>query len=116
MLGEIAELDVVAAPQLAALERPVPGERVDQGRLAGAVGADERDVLAALEPELPVLEQRPARDLQPSVVQLEHHAAAALGAAEAEAERALVARVALDAVDLVELLDPDLRLAALVAL
>ena len=41
----------------------LPGEGLDQGRLAGAVGADEDDVLAALDFEVGAGEQRPARHL-----------------------------------------------------
>ena len=113
VLREVAELHVVPGAQPARLERAAPGERLDQGRLADAVGADERHVLAALEPELAVLEQRPAGHLEPRVVELEHHAAGALRGGEAEAERAVVARVALDALHLLQALDARLGLARL---
>src|SRR5215217_194837 len=52
VLGEQAEADVVPAPQLAAVERALARERPDERRLAAAVRADERDVLAALQPQL----------------------------------------------------------------
>src|SRR5205085_9537541 len=119
VLGEVADLHVVAAPQLAARERRLADERVQQRRLARAVGADERDVLAALEPELGVVEQDPGRvgaDLDATVLELEDHAPAALRRLERELERALVARVALDALHLVALLDAVLRLARLARL
>ena len=96
VLGEQPDLDVVPAPQLARRQLARAGERVDQRRLAGAVGADQRHVLAALEPQLEVLEQRALADPQRAVLDLEDHAARALGRLEREAERLAVARVALD--------------------
>ena len=63
VLGEVAELDVVADADRAGGGLAAAGERLDQGRLAGAVGADEDDVLAALDFELGVREQGPARHL-----------------------------------------------------
>ena len=106
------ELDVVAAAQLAAVElalaRPA---RVISVVLPEPLAPDERDVLAALEPQLGVLQQHPIADLQQPVLDLEDHAARALGRLEGEAERLAVARVALDALDLVELLLARLGLA-----
>ena len=49
VLGEVADLDVVAGADRAGGRLALPGEGLDQGRLAGAVGADEDDVLAAFE-------------------------------------------------------------------
>ena len=72
---------------------PAPAEdRLEQRRLAGAVRPDERDVLAALDRERRVVQQRPAgnRDLQ--VFGLEHGAAAARRIDEPEAEPARSAR------------------------
>ena len=57
MLGEVADGDVVAGAQASAGERALPGERLDEGRLAHPVGPDERYVLTALEPQLGLLEQ-----------------------------------------------------------
>ena len=68
-------------------------QRLDQGRLARAVGADEADVLAALEPDLGVGDQRAVAGGDRRLVELEHDPAGALGGAEGERERALVARV-----------------------
>src|SRR4051794_27775699 len=119
VLGQVADLHVVAAPQLAAGQRGVADERVQQRRLARPVGPDERDVLAALEPELRVLEQDAGRvrsDFDAAVDELEDHAPAALDRLEREGELALVARVALDAVDLRQLLDAILGLARLAGL
>ena len=116
VLTEVADLDVVARAQPAAVELSLADQRLDEGRLAGAVGPDERDVLAALEPQLGVGEQDARRigaDLQARVVELEDDAPRALGLLEGELEPAPVARVALDALDLVELLEPVLGLARL---
>ena len=52
VLGEVADLDVVAGADAAGGRLALPGEGLDQGRLAGAVGADEDDVLAALDFEV----------------------------------------------------------------
>ena len=56
VLGEKAELDVVAAPQLALAQRESAGQRLDQRGLSGAVGADQVHVLAALQPQLGAFE------------------------------------------------------------
>ena len=88
-----------------------PGQRRDQRRLARAVGPDQRHVLAALEPQLGVAQQLALADPQLGVLDLEDHAAGALGRLEGEAERLAVARVARDALHLLQLLHPRLRLA-----
>ena len=111
VLGEHAELDVVAAPQLARVELALAGERRDQRRLARAVGADQRHVLAALEPQLGVAQQLAVADPQLGVLELEDDAARALGRLEREAEALAVARVARDALHLVQALRARLRLA-----
>ena len=116
VLAEVADLHVVAGAQPAAVELAPPDERLDERRLARAVGPDERDVLAALEPQLGVGEQDARRigaDLDAGVLELEDHAPRALGLLERELEAAAVTRVALDALDLVELLDARLGLARL---
>src|SRR3954454_19723537 len=116
VLAEVAELHVVAAAQLAAVERPVADQRLEQRRLAGAVRTDERHVLAALEPQLGAVEQDLARHLEAAVLELEDHAPRTLRRLEGERERAPVLRVARDALHLVELLHPRLRLARLARL
>ena len=105
VLGEEAQLDVVAAAQLAVRERPAAGERLDQRRLARAVGADDRDVLAALEPQLGVLDQRAVAGADRRVLELERHASGAARAVELEPDRAAVGRIVLEPVHLGELLD-----------
>ena len=85
-------------------QRPHAGERVDERRLAGAVGPDERHVLAALEVDLRIVEQHPRRvraDLDAPADELEDDAPGALGRLEVELQPLAVARVALDALDLV---------------
>ena len=112
VLGEQPELDVVAAAQLAAVELALAGERLDQRRLARAVGADERDVLAALEPQLGVLAAACGRRsaASPSSSSKTTRPERSGGLKE-NAERLAVARIALDPlVDPVELLDARLRL------
>ena len=105
VLGEVAELDVVPEAELPGRGLAAAGEGVDQRRLAGAVGADENDVLAALHPQRRVGEQRPARDLDPGVLHLQHEPAGALRLDEREPQVLRVAgvaadRVALDPLDL----------------
>src|SRR5207247_6119442 len=113
VLAEVAQLDVVARADLAVLERPAAGERVDQRGLADAVGADERDVLATFEPQLGLVEQDSVWHLDAPVLELEDDPAGALGLLELELERAAVARVAVDPLDLRQLLHAVLRLARL---
>jgi hypothetical protein len=68
-------------------------------------------VLPALEPQLGVVQERLAADRELPVLDLEHDPARALRRLEREAERLAVARVALEPVDLPQLLEPRLRLA-----
>ena len=63
VLGEIADLDVVAFANRTDGGLGATGEGLDQRRLAGAVGADEDDVLPPFEFELGVLQQRPPGNL-----------------------------------------------------
>src|SRR5919112_1446182 len=116
VLGEVAEVDVVADLQPAAVQRAAIGDGLDQRCLPDAVGTDQRHVLPPLQPELSVLEQRAAGYLEASVLELEHDPPGPLRRSEAEAERAGVARVALDSLDLVERLDARLGLARLARL
>src|SRR5204863_5507439 len=76
-----------------------------------AVRAHERHVLAPLEPQLEVLQQRPGTDLERAVLDLEDHAPRPLRRLEGEPQRLAVARVALDPLDLGQLLHARLRLA-----
>ena len=82
VLGEVADLHVVPGAELSGGELAPPGERLDQRRLARPVRPHQRDVLAALQPQLGVLEQRDRRpaDLDAPIEQLEDHAPRALRA------------------------------------
>src|SRR5439155_24926342 len=51
VLGKVGGLDAVAEPNRARLGLAAVEDRLEQGRLPGAVGADEADVLAAFEGE-----------------------------------------------------------------
>ena len=104
-------------PHRAAVELAAAGQGGDQGRLAGPVRADQADVLAALQPQLRVLEQDAFADLQLRVLHLQHDAPGALRRGEGERERLLVAPVVraprplgLEPIDLLHL---GLRLARL---
>ena len=132
VLGEVADVHAVAGAERSRRERPPAGERLDQGRLPGPVGPHERDVLAALEPQLGVIEQHAggrvasrdgsgavarglpaAADLDAAVAQLEDHARGAGRRRERELESLGGGGIALDALELGELLHPRLRLARL---
>src|SRR4051812_34447805 len=113
VLAEVPELDVVAGADLARGQRAPAFERLDQRRLADAVWPDQRHVLATLEPQLGLVEQDAAGDLDAPGLQLEHDPAGALGLLELEGEVAGVARVAFDPFDLGELLHAVLGLARL---
>ncbi len=116
MLGDVAHAHLVAGAQLARGERSAAGERLDQRRLARAVGAHQRDVLAALDPDVGFLEQHAPRHLDPAAFELEHHPSRALRVGERERQRAPVARLALDALHLLQPLHARLRLACLACL
>ena len=111
VLREVAQLHVVTRAQLAVLERPLARQRLDQRGLAGPVRAHQGHVLAALEPQLGLVQEQLVAGGQGRALQLQHHATAARGLVEPEAQPASVARRALDPVHLVELLGARLRLA-----
>ena len=120
VLGEVADLDVVALPDRAGGGLGATGQGLDQGRLAGAVGADEHDVLAPLDFELGSREKRPPGDLDRRPDQFEDNPPGPLRGLEGEAQVAAVplfgARpLALDLVDLLEARLRLLRLGRLVA-
>ena len=83
VLGEVRELDAVADPADLAGDDPL-----EQRRLAGAVRPDQRDMLAALEHELGVLEERLRARGEVEALGLDHHPAAPDRLQELEAERA----------------------------
>ncbi|MGC4051046.1 MAG: hypothetical protein QM757_16910 [Paludibaculum sp.] len=59
------------------------GEQLDQGRLAGAVDADQRDAVAALDGEVDFVEDDLGRRSLGDVGEFGDHAAAGLGLREA---------------------------------
>ncbi len=105
VLGEIAEPDLVSEPDAARRGGAPPGDRLDQGRLAGAVGTDQDDVLAALEVHARLLQQGPARDLDSALLHLNDDPAGALRCREGEAQVATLVRLGNGPVAL-DLLDP----------
>jgi hypothetical protein len=70
VLGEVAELHVVAAPDAAAVELAVTGHGLDQRRLPRAVGPHERDVLSPLQPQVAVVEERAFAHLEAAALDL----------------------------------------------
>ena len=88
VLGEVGRLDAVAEADRARVGRAVADERLEQGRLARAVRADERDVLPALDHERAALEQLLAACREAEPVDLDHDPAGAGRLQELEAERA----------------------------
>ena len=86
VLGEVAELDAVADLEVAC------SDPVEEGGLAGSVGADQRHVLAALEGERHVVQELAAGHAHGLTHELEHQASAAPGLGEREARRAPAAR------------------------
>jgi hypothetical protein len=83
VLGEVRELDAVAQSAEAAAD-----DRLEQRRLPRAVGADQRHVLAPLEHELRVGEERLRPGGEVEALRLEHDPAAPGRLQELEAERA----------------------------
>ncbi len=68
MLGEVADLHAVPREELASGQLAAAGEGRDERGLAGAVGADEHDVLAALEVELRAVDSTlPGTSTRPSM-------------------------------------------------
>jgi hypothetical protein len=70
-------------------------------------------VLAALDPEVALREQRPVPDLEPGALHLQRHASAPLSGSELEAQGAFVPRVGGDDVHPLDRLDARLHLAGL---
>ena len=87
VLGQEAELDVVAASQLAVAQREPAGQRLDQRGLAGAVGADQGHVLAPLQPQLGAFEQLALARRDRRSLELQRDAPAARGLLELEPRR-----------------------------
>src|SRR5579859_3863534 len=87
LLREIPDLHAVPDAHLFAGD-----DSLEERRLAGAVRADQGDVLAALERERRVAQQLTLADRDIEVLRLDHGASAARGLEELEAERARATR------------------------
>src|SRR5262249_40865336 len=87
LLREVADLDAVADPDALSAHEPF-----EQGRLARAVRADERDVLAALERERRFAQQDTVADRDLQAVRLHDGASAPRRLEELEAEPARTTR------------------------
>src|SRR5262245_19367636 len=112
MLGVVRDRDAGPHAPLPAVGRDDPGDELHEGRLPRAVRADEYDPLAALDPEVdPRVDRRPSVSLRHGAqIDLDARRGRRLG--ELEADRLPPAR-RLDALDLLEPLDPALDLAGL---
>ena len=86
VLREVAGLDAVPQPQLSSRRLTPAEQRLEQGRLAGAVRPDESDVLAPLDRERDVGEQLLVAGREVESLSLGHGAAASLRLEEVEAE------------------------------
>src|SRR5262249_11375193 len=87
LLREVADLHAVADAHALAAH-----DALEQRRLAGAVRADERDVLAPLEGEGRAAQELAVADADVEAVGLDHDAAAPRGLQELEPERSPLAR------------------------
>ena len=112
MLGEVGRLDAVAEADRARVGRALAHERLEQRRLAGAVRADEGDVLPALDHERAAVDQLLAARREPQPLDLDDGPARPGRLEELEAERAAAPRQVLELAGglLALLLEPaDLR-------
>ena len=109
ILREVVDLNVVAQAVFAARERLDAGQQFDERRLAGAVHAHQGDAVAALDDEVHAAEDEFLAVALGDVLKLGHDAAARLGLGKRKMDGLLFGRQ-LDALDLVELLDPALHL------
>ena len=96
VLREVGRHDPVAEPDRSVSRLAGAEDRLEQRRLAGAVRADEPDVLAALEGERRLGQQLLVARAHAELGRLEHRAAAASGLEELEPERPAAARQELE--------------------
>src|SRR5438552_2144110 len=92
LLREVRRNHSVTHPLAPGIGTAPAEDRFDQRRLAGAVRADERDMLAALDRKRRVVQQRPPWDADLERLRLEHGAPAARRVDEAETEPSRLAR------------------------
>ena len=89
LLGEVRRFDAVTKMRTPRRCGAASEDRLEQCRFAGAVRADERDVLAALDRERRAAEQYALTDVNGEIVGFDHRSTAARRLQELEAERAL---------------------------
>ena len=109
VLREVLHDDVVAFDARARVRRLLAREHAHQRRLAGAVRADERDAVAALDVQVEVAEDDEVAVRLAHVLQLEHRASALAAGREIEVDLLPLGRH-LDRHDLLEHLDAALHL------
>ena len=112
VLGEVVGDHLVPGDADARVGPVYAGQDPHQRRLAGAVGADERDAVAALHHQVHVLEHDVLGVRSPHALQLEEDAAGPGRVGELETDLLALGRD-LDQLDLVEHLDAALDLAGL---
>ena len=113
VLREVGDLDVAAQLAMAALEWQDPSEDLEQGRLAGAIRADERHLLAALQLQVEALIDDVVAVLLVNVAERDDGAAGAWRLRKAELDALGSGRRHDHAVDALQLLDAALHLARL---
>ncbi|PTC33665.1 large tegument protein [Pseudomonas paraeruginosa] len=112
MLGEVADRQVLAAQQASTQFGQVASQGLDQGRLAGAVGAEQTDARAGHQLQLDLLQHRLVAIAEAAVAEIQQRPGNLVRLAEAEVERRIDVgrRQFLEAL---QRLDPALRLARL---
>ena len=109
VLREVLHHHLVAFGARAGVGRFLARQHAHQRGLAGAVVADERDAIAALDVQVDVVEHDLVAVRLARVLQLEHHAAALGRGGELEVDALALGRH-LEALDLLEHLDAALHL------
>ncbi|MCY1305356.1 hypothetical protein D9M70_551540 [compost metagenome] len=86
VLGEVADGEVLATAQLAGEQRQVTGQGLDQGRLAGAVRAQQTDARTGHQLQLELLQYRLVAIAQAGFGEIEQRTGDLVRLAEAEIE------------------------------
>ena len=76
-LVDIAELHRLADRQRAGIRPLLPGDHAEQGRLAGAVGADDADDAAGRHEDVQIVDQQPLTERRAHALRLDHDVAQA---------------------------------------
>src|SRR5205814_5096043 len=112
VLGEVSDSQALRAVELAAEQRKIPDDRLEERGLAGAVRAEQSDRVARQDAPLDLREHRVARIADPGLLEREELARLLGGRPELELE----GRVDVgggDALELLQRVDAALRLARL---